>query len=103
MLRLSTPRLAAEGAGQNFDEPRSLALAESRCDRVHRRQIGEGVEAAVLGDVRRRPHEPAPGGAGERAAGRNALDAEVLELAPRSGTVRESYSVCGGVPRSNFF
>jgi len=38
---------------------------------------GQGVEAAVLGDVFGHAHESGPGDGGERAAGRDALDAEI--------------------------
>ena len=53
---------------------------ERPCDVAHRRQVGEGVEPPMLGNVLRRPDEPAPGGAGERAADADPLDAEILEL-----------------------
>ena len=47
---------------------------------AHCRELREGVEPAVVGDVLRRPDEPAPGGAGKRSADADPFDAEILEL-----------------------
>src|SRR6201995_1746660 len=62
-------------------EPIALAFVdECACDVVHRRQIGEGVEPAVVRDVFRGPNDPAPGGACERPADADPLHAQILEL-----------------------
>jgi hypothetical protein len=69
-----------------FSRATLLAFQHERLgDLAHRRQVGEGVEPAMLGDVLRGPHEAAPGGASKRAPDADPLDAEILE--PSRGPV----------------
>ncbi len=82
-------RAAARSAARRVPaDPRSEAAAgtlglgaERSFDLPRWGKFGERVEPPVLGDVLRRSHESAPGGAGERAADADPLDAKVLELA----------------------